>query len=153
MAFMLLLSTLLFGDLNNYSNRLFNDLQLVNQQKNYINEMGHILKSDLNDKENLKSSKELFNRVLHRLSVEEKSLTLNATEIRKVRLKSTKMKRLWNEEHGRLEIAFLDKRSRLKAINTMDKMGFYMKGIVSVYSKSYSKYQQQNNTKHLIAMR
>jgi len=152
MASMILLSTLLFGDLNNYSSKLFNDLQLVNQQKDYINEMGRILKSELNDKDSLKTSKKLFNKLLTKLVVENKELILNANEIRKIRQKSSRLKRLWKEEHECLEVAFSDNRSRLKAINTIDKMNFYMRGIVSVYSKSYSRYQKQSGRKNLIAM-
>ena len=157
LAFMLLLSSLLFGSSNSDSStteyKLLNNVQLANTQKNNIENMGRILKLNLDDKESFNSSKKLFSRVLNGLVLKDKSSELQGTELRKIYMKLTKLQRLWNSEHMNLKMAFSNKKSRLKAINTIDKMNFYMKGIVSVYNKSYARYKKHEKASSLFAMK
>jgi len=164
-ASMLLLSILLFGESINDSHsiatteyQLLNSVKLANQHKNYVDNMGNILKSNLKDKKKFESARVEFSKVLKELSLGDKALRLEGNELRRVRMKLSKVQRLWKTEKKLLDNAFLDKKSRLQAINTIDKIDFHMRSIATVYKKSYIRYTQRNTpsytgTKQTLAMR
>lgn len=146
---LIMLTTQLFGNPQTYSTdteyKLLNNLEIAKQQKNYIENMGRLLKLNIKDKESFILSKELFNQVIKGLISNNKLADLNEAEFRKMNLKISKIKRVWKEEKSNFEMALSDKNSRLKAIHTVEKLSFYMRGVIAVHNKSYVRYTKNHS--------
>lgn len=146
----IILSTQLFGTPKNNSNdeyQLRSNVEIAKQQQNYIENMSRILKLDIKDKESFNISKNLFNEMIKGLIKDKKSKNLNSMELRKMNLKISKIKNLWRDEHKIFDMALSDNKSRLRAINTVDKLAFYMRGVVKVHSKTYLRYTKEHHLK------
>ena len=153
LAMMLLLSTLLLGNSSNQTSgkyKLLNDLKLANKQLDYIENMSRILKFNLKDKENFDTSKNLFEKVLKGLAFGDKSLNLKGTNIKNIRVKLDSIQQLWDREKKSFDMALSDKKSRLKAIDTISKINIQMKRVIEIYNKSYTRYTQGSKLSFLV---
>lgn len=153
LATTLLLSTLLLGNSTDHTSskyKLLNDLTLANKQHDYIDNMSRILKFNIKDRENYNTSKNLFEKVLKGLVFGDKALNLRGTNIKNIRVELDTIQQLWDKEKQSLEMALSDKKSRLKAIDTIAKINIHMKRVVKIYNKSYARYKQGSKLSFIV---
>jgi len=150
LALVLGTSTLLAYDdyalTDNY--KLLNDMKLAQKQQEVIVDINKQLNRDTIDTKSLKNAQERFNKVIIGLLNGDKSLNLKGTNIDRIRIKLSKVQKLWEDENSMLNN--ISKNNREKVLEKLNIIMLKMSEAIALYNKSYDRFKQKSKISSIV---
>ncbi len=140
---MLLLSTTILTASEDF--KLLNDMKFAQNQQALLLKMSQELKATPLNQESFKALQAEFENILTGLSYGDAKMNLNGATLTEISIKLSEVQALWKKEK-----ALLNATDNKQAIDGVKRVMVKMDEAVTLYTKSYTRYQQNSKFSSLV---
>jgi len=140
---MLLLSTTILTASEDF--KLLNDMKFAQKQQALLLKMSQELKATPLNQESFKALQAEFENILTGLSYGDAKMNLNGATLTEISIKLSEVQALWKKEK-----ALLNATDNKQAIDGVKRVMVKMDEAVTLYTKSYTRYQQNSKFSSLV---